>query len=155
MKRLAMTCIVLFCFACLTGCSTISPSCRDTGVWVEGTWHYYQTDGSTWLFDVCVIRNGPYFEVRLSKWNDTIYRGNAFENGRMISRLQYDADCCQFYGDHYRVEDGGYFDEVIVEADGKDVLVYRGTTKSVETGQSMRRTKKEYRKQEGTEKRRP
>lgn len=129
--------LLFFLVLCLTKTSVASADYTPAADWVEGTWQYYQNDGSTWLFDVNAVKNGSYYEFRLSRWNTNIYSN--LEIGRLVSQLIYDRDQNLFHGDHYRVEDGIFYDKVIVEIVNQDYLVYRGTTQSGVNGQSLRR----------------
>jgi hypothetical protein len=110
--------------------------------WVLGTWHFFQTDNRTWLLDLEATSADGGYEFRLSRWNKDIYEKGmhlSFPRGRLMSKLTYDRDRNQLRGRQYRIEDGSYFDDIVLALDDRENLVIRGEKRHEIDGQAYRR----------------
>jgi hypothetical protein len=106
---------------------------------IEGEWHFYQTDGTTWLFDVKVTNVSGYYESRVQRWNPAVYGSGAAPVGRLISHLAYNSATSSYSGAHYSIETSAYVGDVTVSIVNPQTLSYSASTYAPTLGQSMHR----------------
>lgn len=127
-----------FLLITIPGCDTTSSDSHEAD-WIIGEWGYYQTDSTTWLFDVNITRERNVYTVKLTQWNTSIYGSQTCPTGRVISELEYISEDSLFTGNHYSVENGGYLDIVKVYIISSNYLRYQATDYPPITGQSLQR----------------